>query len=233
MAQTPGSASGRSAPSSMHKVSFGVLGGVNAAHMPLPVDSLSALDLQSFDISVNNHVRKGFVGGVFVDIPAASLLSFETGALMNLKGTAVDVQTIGAHGTFSPGTFKLLYLDLPLLARADLLRTTRGRISLLLGTTVSINVRAKAAGNALGQSFTQPTPFLLAQIGNANGFPRMDYSLTIGGRTEIRHVLFEVRYDHGLKNLVDSVSGGVQLLTFFPFPEAKNRSLQFMTGYRF
>jgi hypothetical protein len=229
MAQTPGSGSGRAASSSAQHVSFGVLGGVSAAHMTLPVDAWSASDLSAFGITVDNHVRTGSVGGVFVDMPAASLLSFETGALVSLKGTAVDVTT---SGRFQPGAFKLLYLDLPFLACADLLRTTTGRISVLAGATVGINISAKAAGTAFGQSFTQITPFGQVQIGNGAGFPRMDYSITIAGRTEVRHVLFEVRYDHGLKNLVDS-SRGSPLLRTLSFPVAKNRSLQFMTGYRF
>jgi hypothetical protein len=214
----------------MHKVSFGVLGGVSAAHMKLPVDTWSASDLFAFGITVDNHVRTGFVGGVFVDVPAASRLSFETGALVSLKGTTVDVTT---SGKFQPGAFRLLYLDLPFLACADLLRTTGGRVSVLAGPTVGINVSAKAAGTAFGQSFTQSTPFAQVRIGNSDGFPRMDYSFTIAGRTEIRHVLFEVRYDHGLKNLVDSDTTAALLAPFVSPATAKNRSLQFMMGYRF
>lgn len=229
MAQTPGSGSGRSAPSSMHNVSFGIIGGVSAAHMLLPVDTWSAADLFAFGITVNNHVRTGFVGGVFVDAPAASRLSFETGALVSLKGTAVDVTT----SKFQPGAFSLLYLDLPFLACADVLRTTARRISVLAGLTVGINVGARAAGTAFGQSFTQPTFLGQAQIGNSHGFPRMDYSFTIAGRTEIRHVLFEVRYDHGLTNLVDSDTRPAYLAPFLSPATAKNRALHFMTGYRF
>src|SRR5262245_53274181 len=87
-AQTPAPSPGPSATSGAHNVSFGAIGGVSAAHMSLPIDTLSAADLSAFGLAVDNHYRPGFVGGVFVDMPAAARLSFETGALVSLKGTA-------------------------------------------------------------------------------------------------------------------------------------------------
>jgi hypothetical protein len=173
--------------------------------MVLPIDS----SLAAFGASADIHRRTGFAAGVFVDAPASSLLSFETGALVSLKGTAIDL-TQGA--ITESGKFRLLYLDVPLLACADLLRTSSGRISLLTGLTVDVNVDAKFTGTDNGQTVSM----------DLTGFPAMDYAWTAAGRVQVRRVLFELRYDHGLRNL-----GGGE------FGTAKNRALHVMTGWRF
>jgi hypothetical protein len=51
----------------------------------------------------------------------------------------------------------------------------------------------------------------------------MDFAWTAGGRLAIDRLLFEVRYDHGLRNLTDEATGA----------SIKNRSVSFLSGWTF
>jgi hypothetical protein len=198
-AQTPGTAG----------ISFGVLGGVTQARLTLPLQTPLSPLLLGTGITVEDHRRTCVSGGVFIDAPVFARVGFETGAMVSVKGTGIDV-SIGGVGTQS-AAIRLVYFDVPILARAQVWRWSAGRAYFLTGPTIETNLDAKltAAGGASE---------------NLDGFPRMDYAWTAAGRIESHRLLFEVRYDHGLRNLT-----GVDAST----ADAKNRAMHVLAGIRF
>jgi hypothetical protein len=205
-AQTPAATSGRSTGSTRH-ISFGVLGGPNQARMTLPLDALPP-ELVGAGITIDNHRRTGFAGGFFVDAPVLSGLGLETGTLVSVKGAGLDISATGLGS--ASGAIRLVYLDVPFLARVQVAKWSGAGLYLLTGPTVDINLDAKVMVAGTSE--------------NLDGFPTMDYAWTAAGRVERDRLLFEVRYDHGLRNLT-GVDGTVA--------SSKNRAVYFLAGLRF
>jgi hypothetical protein len=194
------------------KVSFGVLGGVTVGSLDLPLDLLPTEFLDpSLSISIGQSKRVAFAGGFFVATPLANRAAFETGALISAKGTGLDV-TLAGLGSAS-GALQLTYLDVPALARLEVVRGSRGRFFVLLGPEINVNLDSRASFSEGGQSASEPL----------DGFPRTDYSVVAAGRVERGRALFELRYEHGLRNLADD-SAGVTV---------KNRTTSVLGGWRF
>jgi hypothetical protein len=194
------------------KVSFGVLGGITVGGLDLPLDLLPPDFVDpSLSISISQSKRVAFAGGFFVATPLANRAEFETGALVSAKGTGLDV-TLAGLGSAS-GALQLTYLDVPALARLELVRGSRGRFFVLLGPEINLNLSSRASFSEGGQSASEPL----------DGFPRTDYSVVAAGRVERGRALFEVRYEHGLRNLADD-SAGVTV---------KNRTTSALGGWRF
>jgi len=172
-------------------VSAGVLGGINLASLSLPLD-LIGLDDGS-GVSVENRRRTGLLAGVVIDVPIATRLAFETGAFYSEKGSHVVVSVPGL-GT-GEADLRMIYVDIPTVARVGLAGNTRTRVYLVAGAVMGLRVHARTRAEAPGepettQDFTSETP-------------AFDIGLTIGGRVTVGRAMFDVRYSHGLRNLAD------------------------------
>jgi hypothetical protein len=180
--------------------------------MSLPLDLLppDIADPTLPSITFSSGRKAGFAGGFFVATPARGRFAFETGALVTSKGPSLDINVAG-FGAAS-GSFQLIYLDLPMLARIEAARWSGGTLYILTGPSADVNLSAKAHFSAAGESDSEPL----------DGFPRMDYGWVGAGRVAMRRLLFELRYEHGLRNLSEGAPGSV-----------KNRTWLAMGGVRF
>jgi len=209
-AQTPAPTPARTSAASPRAVSFGVIGGLTRTSMTLPLELLPA-ELEDPTITASAGSATGGAGGFFVAFPAQGRVTLETGALLTVKGSSMDV-TVPGVGTAN-GRIRATYLDLPFLARIEAMRWSNGRFYILTGPTVDVKVDAAISFSFQGQSESMAI----------DGFPRMDYGWAAGGRVAMRRWLFEVRYDHGLRNLADDGTGAT----------VKNRAVTALAGWQF
>jgi hypothetical protein len=208
-AQTPAAPTSRAG--SGKTISFGVVGGVTMANMSLPLGVIPGdIDPDLTGVTFSSGTRIGFAGGIYAAFPADGRFAGETGLLISSKGSGVSLDVAGV-GSVS-GALRLTYLDVPFLARIEAARFSRSTLYILTGPSVGINLGANAKFSALGQSASEPL----------DGFPTMDYGWVGGARLTFQRLQFEVRYEHGLKNLADD-----------PGVSIKNRTWSTMAGIRF
>jgi hypothetical protein len=209
-AQTPAPPSG--AARSGKTVSFGVVGGLTVASMSLPVNLIpTEIDPGLPGVTFSTGSRTGFVGGIFMAFPARGRFGGETGLFISSKGAGLDVDVPGVGS--ASGALRLMYLDVPFLARVEAARFTRSTLYILAGPSVGINLNADAHFSALGQSASEPL----------DGFPTTDFGVVGGARLALQRLQFEVRYEHGLKNLAEGEPG----------VSVKNRTWSALAGLKF
>ena len=188
-------------------VSFAVAGGLNAAHLPLPPGSFEATG-----VNVNNGTRVGFIGGLLVDAGAPRGVGFTTGALVSGRGGAMEL-TVPGEGT-GQLDFRMIYLDIPALARVPLAASGNCRFGALAGATIGTKLHARTRATFNGQSEDQTF---------TDDLPAMDFGLTFGGRADFGRGLAQVTYNFGL---TDTTKGDG------PKP-VRHRVLSGMVGWRF
>ena len=178
-----------------------IVAGLSSATVALPEFPEDLFPIQGVDFSSGR--RSGLIAGVLFDLPASRMVRFETGALFNEKGVTTRI-TVSDFGSFE-GAFRFRYLEIPALAKIGVAKDAGGvGVSVLAGVTLGVTLDAHIKATAMGFSITQDVP----------DFPATDYGLTVAGRVEMRRLLGEVRYTHGLKDL-------------------KNRVVSFMAGWKF
>jgi hypothetical protein len=193
-------------------VSVDVVGGVNLATLSLPIGTI--FEDAPFDIDASIGRRTGLVGGVLVGVPMGRSAAFETGALLSVRGASMKV-TVEGFGT-ATGAFRMIYLDVPALARLRVVTTPHGPLSLLAGPTIGFRLHARSSASFMGETMTQTF---------TDGVTAVDVGLTVGGRLEFGRGLADVRYTHGLRNAATETG---------PDGEAiKHRGVSFMAGWRF
>jgi hypothetical protein len=154
------------------------------------------------------------MGGLLVEFPARSRIAFESGALVGERGTKMKV----SHQFFGSanGDIRMIYLDVPAVALVEVANAPVSRVQLVLGSTVGIRLDARTRVTAQGQTQDQPITV---------GIPRLDVGLTVGGRVEPGHALFDVRYTHGLRNMAEGPDAQGE--------NVKHRVVSMMAGWRF
>lgn len=95
----------------------------------------------------NVDLRKGFTGGLFVDIPASPSLSFQPEVLYTQKGAAQsELIDVGGSLALAEGTWKYDYVDIVALLKGKF-GTGGIRIALYGGAQYSVLMSAKAVGD--------------------------------------------------------------------------------------
>lgn len=188
--------------------SIAVAGGLNSATITLPADMFFDVTIPELDFSI--HRLTGFVGGVLIGFPVAPPVTFETGALLSVKGVRIKLSEPGITGT---GDVRTTYLDLPALARVGFYKSGATTAEVLGGVTTGLLLSARSRVTANGVSESESI---------TSELPAVDFGLTIGGRVTVGRIFGDVRYIHGLRNLEED-SGDV----------LKHRVWQFMGGWRF
>jgi hypothetical protein len=127
---------------------YGLIGGVSFATLNgSDANGGTVVDPDLGVVSVSKGSRTGFVGGIFVDIPAATSLVFEPQVLYSQKGVKYS-GTVSGLGV--DVTLKMDYIDVPLLLRYNL--QTDGGAYFLLGPDVGFNVSCSAKASTSGAS---------------------------------------------------------------------------------
>lgn len=71
--------------------SFSLVAGLNFADLSLPLPALT----DDIDVNLNTDARRGFIGGVLAELPFNARVSFDTGALVSVRGARVAASVPG------------------------------------------------------------------------------------------------------------------------------------------
>jgi hypothetical protein len=178
--------------------SFGIRGGLNLSNMTVENDIASVND--DLEMNLGYHV------GVSAELPLVSFLSLETGVFLTTKGFKISQEESFLGSNFE-GELNLLYLDIPLTAKA----------SLDLGNVKVYGVFGPYFGIGLDGKFeTEVSLFGLKNTtemdvkwSDGNDFDededvylkRFDYGLVFGAGVEISSFQIGVNYSLGLANV--------------------------------
>jgi len=177
---------------------FGVLAGAN-------LSKLGGKDASGL------KTRTGFVGGVFGVFHANEFLGFEPEVLYSQKGAKASSGGV-------TGTFKLDYVEVPLLARLDIPVTGSAEPFFVLGPAFGFQVKCEAEGTSGGVTATASCSSL--DIPNK----KFDMSGTVGAGVGFKAgkqtLSVSVRYTHGFTDV-------------FSNSDAKNRTWSFLGGIAF
>ena len=155
---------------------FGAKVGVNFAN--LSFDGADAPDTSS---------RTGLVAGVFSTVPVSGRFSFQPVLLFSQQGSKVS-------DDIDEGTFKLDYVNVPLLGNIALSNSGDTAFSLLVGPQIGFRTGAEADGDGGTVSLKDETE-------------KMDFALVGGVAATIRNFVVDARYAHGLRNIAKEVDG--------------------------
>jgi hypothetical protein len=181
--------------------SFGIKAGFNVSNIKVSFD----------DGDITSDGRAGFLFGFFMGHDFNRRAGIQVEALFSQKGGefAVDDQLFDEPGDPS---FKLSYLEFPVLARINFLAATN-KVRLLTGPTFAFNVNESIkVGDVEFDGDDVPLkPFEMGYV--------------LGGAFEIRKFIIDARYTWGLLDINDSDDEGE--------PTVKNNAFSFSVGWRF
>lgn len=173
-------------------VTFGITAGVTLS------------DINASDSSTFTRLWGG-VGGIFVGGSINPNLGLQVEALATQRGAADDSSTADA-------TFRLTYLDVPVLLRFGPTSTNDTHFHVFTGPVAGFRLKADLKDNTSGASVDLKE--------NTNAF---DFGWTAGAGVERGAWSADLRYTMGFTNINDDESGA----------EFKNRSAALKIGYRF
>lgn len=179
---------------------IGVKGGFNVANMPI-----------SSEHQFNTTLRKAWMTGGFVDFPLGRNVFLQPELVFTTKGTEIPV---GVGQT----TYKLTYLEIPVLLRLDLRNRGKAIPYVYAGPTVSFLLAAT-------QTNVAPAIGYSARYDAKDQFQSTDVGFALGGGVRFGKFLVEARYVEGLKNIAKQAPSQPST--------AKNRVFQIIGGVRF
>lgn len=213
-------------------IATGLLAGSNAASKDLTygiriggsLTTMSGTPIPSFsDPSFNGgntlSSKIGYIAGVFLIIPVANTISLQSE--LDLVYHRVDVSSFRTDPSLYPANLteklKLLYVELPLLAKLRLPIFTSVRPSLFAGPAVSLKILAKDE-----QVNTAVIDFFgVVNEPNITNVSRTGLSLILGGDIQIqigtREVFLDLRYSHSFNDTFADVNPND--IPRFQFPE--------------
>ncbi len=179
---------------------IGVKAGVNFASLPPEED-------ESPDIPP----RLGPVGGVWVRTSPANRFSFQAEGLFSEKGT---------HWNFSPDVsieIRVRYIEIPLLARADLgAPASTTRVFVIGGAAPAFKLSARASSEFFGEEGSRDA---------GRDIEPFDLGLVGGLGVQFGRALIEARYTHGLLRINTDDNE--------PNDRLNNRAFSVTAGFRF
>jgi hypothetical protein len=163
--------------------------------------SLSTLQRDRPTSEVPYDHRSGTTAGAYLVQPVRNRLAAQFEELFTENGGVLPFHQPNLIAGEMAIRYQFAYMDVPILARVNGPRICNERLHFLAGPTLSLRLNAR-----------QRTTFLLA---GAAGFERdvtsemdrTDFELTIGAGLEISRATFDVRYTHGLNNVLADLAG--------------------------
>ena len=204
---------------SMHRVAGAVFGGV---FLILPVSAFAqeigvkaGVNFASLppeeDESPDIPPRLGPVGGVWVRTSPANRFSFQAEGLFSEKGT---------HWNFSPDVsieIRVRYIEIPLLARADLgAPASTTRVFVIGGAAPAFKLSARASSVFFGEEGSRDAD---------RDIEPFDLGLVGGLGVQFGRALIEARYTHGLLRINTDDNE--------PNDRLNNRAFSVTAGFRF
>lgn len=133
--------------------------------------------------------RLGPVGGVWVRIAPSTRVSFQIEGLFSEKGVKFDAPAIGVDSA----DLRLRYIELPLLARADIgAPGGAARAFVVGGAAPAFKLSARARAVVEGEAQTRDID---------DEIYGLDVGLVGGLGLELGRTLIEARYTHGLRHI--------------------------------
>ncbi len=197
---------------------FGVKAGLNLSNMLVKDDN----DTYSDDFKMN----PGFHVGATAEFPFSDMLSFETGLLLSTKGYKVsEEETFMGETIKMEGKLNLLYLDIPLTAKA-FFDIGSAKIYGVFGPYLGMGLSGKSKYEATYGGETEKGEYDIewGSDEDESDFKRLDFGLTMGAGVEIKSVQIGLSYGLGLANISPYTDGGVKI---------SNRVLGLSVGYKF
>jgi len=176
---------------------------------------LNLTNLHSDDFA-NDHLKAGFIAGVFSKIPVTPGFSIQPELLYSVKGSKSDYNNVvQGSGQYR---FNLGYIELPLLAVVNLTKNFNIHAGGYAAYLTNVNVKdVNSQGNVNG--ITEE---------NADNFNRWDFGLAGGIGFDIENFMMGARYNYGLTNIGKSGNTSGDVLG-----SAKNYGLSIYVGFGF
>ena len=152
--------------------------------------------------------RFGLAAGAEFEYQATDLLSISFGAMYSMQG-------IKASGDEGDATFKLDYVNIPILANVYVVKGLAVKVGIQPGFKVNSSLSAKASG--------------VSASADLNGVKSFDFSIPVGLSYEYRNFVIDGRYNFGLTNWAKDVS---VLGETMGEVDSKNSVFQLTIGYK-
>ena len=175
---------------SFAQTSYGVRGGLNLADVSLKASGIG--------IDASN-IKPGFHIGAFMDHSLTNIFAFETGLMLETKGSKIKANKIG--GTTGEAVTNIWYLDIPINLKASY---DLGGVGIygLFGPYVGFALSAKDKYTGDFKDLEGVSEYD-NNIGSSDDddLKRMDFGLAMGAGVEIDKFQFGLGYNLGLANI--------------------------------
>ncbi|MCW2118944.1 porin family protein [Flavobacterium sp. 7A] len=178
------------------KAQFGVKGGVNFSNM-------------YSDNVDDNNVLTSFNAGIYALIPITEFAAFQPEVLYSRKGSELTYDNAFATGS---AKFKLNYIEVPLLVKANLTKN----ISVHAGPYLAYLIDAQVTNQSSGGSLNFQENY------NNDDFKKFDAGLSAGLGLDFETIGFGARYNYGLTTVGKERSVGGATYTI---PDGKNSNI--------
>lgn len=196
---------------------FGLKGGLNLSTMLIKDDDTYIDDFK---------MKPGFNIGATAEFPLAEMISFETGLLLSTKGFKIsEEETFMGETIEMEGKMNLLYLDIPLTAKATF-DLGGAKIYGVFGPYLGIGLIGKIKSETTydGETETDEEDIEWGSDEDESDLKRLDFGLTMGAGVEINFIQIGLTYGLGLANISPYTDGGSKI---------NNRVLGLSVGYKF
>jgi hypothetical protein len=181
-----------------------IRGGLNLSNMLMKDDD----DTYSDDFKL----KPGFHAGVTTEIPMNENLFFETGLLLSSKGYKFNESETYSGETYTyKGTASLLYLDIPLTAKAYF-GTENLKMYGALGPYIGVGIsgKSKTESDMMGETETEEEDVKWGS-GEDDDLKRLDYGIIAGAGIELNAIQVGAFYSFGLANISSNTEGGTKV----------------------
>jgi hypothetical protein len=184
---------------------FGIIAGINLA-------KLGGEDVDNADN------RTGFVGGIVASFPMAPNFAIQPELTFSMKGAK-------GRDASTDGTFKMNYIELPVLFRFDVPTTGTTKPFLLAGPAIAFQTGCDISGTDQGTTVTLSCKDLSDQFAGGTFDPKsFDVGTMFGGG---------LAFDAGGRTMTIGVRYNLGLMKTFEDAEIKNRVLSFVGTFEF
>jgi len=188
--------------------------------------NLSNMTAKDNDDTYNDDfkMKPGFHIGATAEFPVSETAAFETGLLLSTKGYKEKYkETYGGETYESKSSVNLLYLDIPILAKAYF-NIADAKIFGALGPYIGYGLsgKSKYEYSGMGETGSEEEDIKWGS-GQNDHLKRLDFGLSAGAGIEMKSIVIGLSYNLGLANISSDTSNGMK---------GSNRVLELSVGYK-
>ena len=175
--------------------------------------NLSTMNVKDDDDTYSDKfkMKPGFHIGATAEFPITEAVAFETGLLLSTKGyKANEKETYGGETYEYNESVNLLYLDIPLLAKAYF-DIGEAKIFGAFGPYIGYGLSGKSKYDYTGSGETHSEEEDIKWgSGDEDYFKRLDFGLSAGAGIEMNSIVIGLSYNLGLANISSDTSNGMK-----------------------